>query len=80
MAIGEQSKDVMGPTPDERLWKASDVARFLGCSRAWVYREASAGRLPSIDLLGLRRFDPEAIRALAKRGTREPARVIPFPS
>jgi predicted DNA-binding transcriptional regulator AlpA len=56
------------PTVDEeaRLWDAADVARFLKVSRSWVYREASAGRLPSVRVLGLRRFDPAVIRALPR--------------
>ena len=76
--MSKTPEDAMAPTPEEQLWTAADVARFLKCSRAWVYREASAGRLPSVDFLGLRRFDPATIRAMAAKGTREPGRVMPF--
>jgi excisionase family DNA binding protein len=68
--------NVMDPTPDEQLWTAKDVARYLKCSRAWVYREASAGRLPVVDFLGLRRFDPAAIHGLKEKLTRHPGRVV----
>lgn len=46
----------------EPLWTADQVAEYLQASRAWVHREARAGRLPSRNILGLRRFDPVEIR------------------
>ena len=49
----------------ERLWEASDVARFFNVHRNWVYQQASCGKLPSIRVGGLLRFDPSAVRALA---------------
>jgi excisionase family DNA binding protein len=52
------------------LWDALDVARFLKVSRSWVYERTMAGELPSIRIGGLRRFDPEAIKAYA--GLRKP--------
>jgi excisionase family DNA binding protein len=45
------------------LWDALDVARYLKVSRNWVYLQADAGRLPSVRIGGLRRFDPDKIRA-----------------
>jgi excisionase family DNA binding protein len=46
------------------LWDALDVARYLKVSRNWVYQQADAGTLPSVRMGGLRRFDPDKIRAL----------------
>jgi len=47
-----------------RLWDAGDVAKFLKASRNWVYQQAEAGKIPSVRIGGLRRFDPAKIRAL----------------
>lgn len=58
---------------DNRLWSAVDVAAYLQVSKSWVYHRAEAGTLPSLQIGGLIRFDPAAIRAWA-RG--EPAKVI----
>ncbi len=44
------------------LWTASDVARYLKTSRSWVYQAMASGRLPSIRVGHLRRFDPANIR------------------
>lgn len=49
----------------DTLWDARDVARYLRASRSWVYHNAEAGRLPSIRIGGLLRFDPRIIRSLA---------------
>ena len=49
-----------------RLWDAGDVAKFLKASRNWVYQQAEAGEIPSVRIGGLRRFDPEKIKALVR--------------
>jgi hypothetical protein len=49
-----------------RLWDARDVARFLNASRNWVYLQAEIGKIPSIRIGGLLRFDPEKIKAIAR--------------
>jgi hypothetical protein len=49
-----------------RLWDAGDVAKFLKASRNWVYQQAESGKIPSVRIAGLRRFDPEKIKALAQ--------------
>jgi excisionase family DNA binding protein len=51
---------------EPRLWTVADVARYLGCSRSWVYRETGAGRLPGLRIGGRVRFDPEALFTWAK--------------
>ncbi len=53
---------------NEPLWTAIQVARYLGCSRSWVYLHAEDGTLPSVRIGGLRRFVPEEIRAFALAG------------
>lgn len=55
-------------TAYEPLWTAIQVARYLGCSRSWVYLHAEDGTLPSVRIGGLRRFVPAEIRAFALAG------------
>jgi len=47
------------------LWSTAEVARYLKTSRSWVYQATASGRLPSVRVGHLRRFDPEKIRAWA---------------
>ena len=49
-----------------RLWDGRDVARFLKASRNWVYLQAEIGKIPSVRIGGLLRFDPEKIKAIAR--------------
>ena len=49
-----------------RLWDARDVARFLKASRNWVNLQAEIGKIPSVRIGGLLRFDPEKIKAIAR--------------
>ena len=70
------------PTSDwssEPLWTVKEVAAYLRVSTSWVYMHAEAGTIPSVQIGGLRRFHPEAIRAYA-RGEWKPASVVAFPS
>jgi len=70
------STNVMAPSPDEELWTAADVARYLKASRRWVYTKTSAGLIPTVDLFGMRRYDPADIRALKEKLKRKPGRVL----
>jgi excisionase family DNA binding protein len=63
-------------TSTESLWDAKDVAAYLKASTKWVYLHASKGTLPCLHVGGLRRFEPEAIRAWM-RGKRDNA-VVPL--
>ncbi len=65
--------------PVEPLWTVKDVAAYLRTSTSWVYSHADDGTIPSVRIGGLRRFQPDAIRAYA-RGEWKPSTVIPFPS
>ena len=47
------------------LWTVAEVARYLKTSRSWVYQATAPGKLPSMRVGHLRRFDPEKIRAWA---------------
>ena len=51
------------------LWNVSEVARFLKTSKSWVYQATASGRLPSVRVGHLRRFDPAKIRAWATATT-----------
>jgi len=50
------------------LWTAAEVARYLKTSRSWVYQATASGRLPSVRVGHLRRFDPVKIRTWATAG------------
>jgi excisionase family DNA binding protein len=63
----------------EALWTAIDVANYFRASRSWVYEKASSGAIPSIQLGGLLRFDPQTIQALARGETFAGGKVISLP-
>lgn len=65
--------------PEEALWDANDVARYLKASRAWVYMKSEQGALPCLRIGGLVRFNPATVRAWALQGASRPARVKPPP-
>ena len=44
------------------LWRAQEVAEYLGKSRSWVYEASARGDLPSVKIGGSLRFDPLQIR------------------
>lgn len=60
------------------LWDANDVAAYLKVSRSWVYQRAESGELPCLQIGGLIRFNPDAVRAFA-RGEPKPPKVLRFP-
>jgi excisionase family DNA binding protein len=68
-----------GSLPFENLWDPKDVMLFLKVSRSWVYQRASTGELPCLRVGGLLRFEPEAVRAWARRKSPPTARVLPLP-
>jgi predicted DNA-binding transcriptional regulator AlpA len=74
----KQSVEI-GDTGDG-LWDAKDVALYLKVSRSWVYHRAEAGLLPCLRVGGLLRFDPQAIRSLARGQAPSGARIVAFPS
>jgi excisionase family DNA binding protein len=55
--------------PDDALWDANDVARYLKVSRSWVYHRAESGLLPHLRIGGLLRFAPDEIRHYARGGS-----------
>lgn len=63
----------------EGLWIAREVAAYMNCSVSWVYSHGADGTLPSVKIGGLRRFDPEQIRAYARDKMVPAARVVAFP-
>jgi predicted DNA-binding transcriptional regulator AlpA len=64
----------MPSSPIDRLWTVNEVADFLQVSTSWVYKQSSAGLLPSRRLAFHLRFDPDEVRAYA-RGEWQPASV-----
>ena len=48
--------------PNQRLWKADDLARYIGCSVREIRNMRWAG-LPAIKFRNLIRFEPEAAKA-----------------
>jgi len=47
--------------PEEHLWKADDLARYIGCSVREIRNLRYAG-LPTIKFRHLIRFEPEAVK------------------
>ena len=64
--------DHVGPSP---LLEADDVARYIGMTADWVYREVRAGRMPHIRLGRYVRFRRESIDAWLVARERGPAAV-----
>jgi excisionase family DNA binding protein len=65
-STGEPEAGVREPLAREgELWTTVEVARYLKTSRSWVYQATASGKLPSIRVGHLRRFDPARIRAWA---------------
>ncbi len=63
----------------EGLWTVQDAARFLKCSTSFVYKRAVRGELPCVRIGALVRFDPAAIRRLARGEAPErPGVVVAF--
>jgi excisionase family DNA binding protein len=63
------------PMSLESLWTWKDVAAYLRVGRSWVYEKAGSGELPARRILGMLRFDPAAIKALAV-GAGDPRGVV----
>jgi excisionase family DNA binding protein len=64
--------DRVGPS---RLFEADDVARYIGMTADWVYREVRAGRMPHIRLGRYVPFRRESIDAWLAARERGPAAV-----
>lgn len=64
----------------EGFWKVADVARLLGMSRQWVYKNAELGVLPCIRLGASLRFQPAEIRRYIESQTRRSpsTKLLPF--
>jgi excisionase family DNA binding protein len=58
-----------------RLLEADDVARYIGMTTDWIYREVRAGRMPHIRLGRYVRFRRESIYAWLVSRERGPAAV-----
>jgi excisionase family DNA binding protein len=54
------------PAREGELWTAADAARYLKTSRSLVYQATASGKLPSIRVGHLRRFEPSKTRAWPK--------------
>ena len=68
--------DAAGPeghVAPNRLLEADDVARYIGMTTDWIYREVRAGRMPHIRLGRYVRFRRESIDAWLVARERGPA-------
>lgn len=68
--------DVAGPedrVAPSRLLEADDLARYIGMTTDWIYREVRAGRMPHIRLGRYVRFRRESIDAWLAARERGPA-------
>jgi excisionase family DNA binding protein len=62
--------------PVEPLWTAEDVAAYLRVSLSMVYKLRREGRLPSVAVGALYRFNAEDVRAFARGDfTRRPLKT-----
>jgi hypothetical protein len=52
------------PTPNERLWTANDLARYIGCSVREIRNLRYAG-LPTTKFRHFIRFEPESFNLVA---------------
>ena len=64
---------------DDELWTAKETAAFLKMSVSWVHLHAAAGTLPSVKIVGVRRFIPSQIRAFASGQPVPHSNVLSFP-
>ena len=64
-------------TEEWELWTWREVARALKVSRSWIYARAQSGKLPSLQVGGLLRFDPLAIQRFALESPRS-GRILPL--
>lgn len=62
-----------GRAAPSRLLEADDVARYIGMTTDWIYREVRAGRMPHIRLGRYVRFRRESIDAWLAARERGPA-------
>lgn len=58
------------------LWTVDEVAQYLRVSKSWVYQHAAVGDLPCLKIAGVLRFDPDAIRAVARGESSARGRVV----
>ena len=56
---------------DKRIWRASDVAKFLGCSKGHIYNLASDEKIPKRKKNGLLVFVPEEIHNWILEGEKQ---------
>ena len=62
------SDPMMQPGMDLSLWTAREAAQYLRCSVSYVFKAATAGRLPCLHIGRMLRFRPSDIRAFASAG------------
>ena len=60
----------------EPLWTVDEVAAYLRVSRSWVYQRSNGGDLPCLKIAGVLRFDPDAIKAVARGESASRGRVV----
>jgi excisionase family DNA binding protein len=60
----------------EPLWEPEEVATYLKVSRSWVYHAAQRGELPCLRYSRHLRFEPEEIRAWARKQRAQPATLM----
>ena len=61
-----EAEQTSTPTPNERLWTANDLARYIGCSVREIRNLRYAG-LPTIKFRHLIRFDAEVVKAWLRK-------------
>jgi len=70
----------MAATASRRLLTVADVAGMLAVDPATVKRWAASGRLPSLKIGGVRRFDPDVVDAFVQGGEEDAAAAVSLPA
>lgn len=56
-------RPVIGPLPDDRPWRAEEVAYYLGISPRYVRKLEQRGQLPALPRIGARvNWDPAIVK------------------
>lgn len=61
------------------MWTAKETAAFLKVSTSWVYQHAADCSLPSVKIIGTRRFLSAQIKAFAAGQPIPPSNILSFP-
>lgn len=71
--MSETMKKPLTWTEERELKDVAWLAKLLGVSKSWVYQAVEAGRIPTVRIGALVRFDRRAIEEWMQRAVRRSA-------